>query len=852
MIRYSFFILGFLLGLLSASAAVPEEISGAVTDAASGEPIAGVVVKALGSDSKTIGFASSDAQGRFKVRPNGVADSLSFRCMGYEGTTLPATHDFSKGVRLNPAVTQLKDVIIKAPDIYAKGDTLVFNVDRFAGADDNAIIDVIKRLPGITVEDNGTIKYQGKPINKFYINGNDFIGGQYGPATENISKDDVKSVEVMENHQSVKALEGIEFPEEAGINLTLKDDARDSWVGVAKGAAGMEPLLYDGSLYAMRIASDVQNVFTLRGGNTGWNPATQITEHDFHDMFPADYRESLWPEYISADMVSAPLSEKRTRDNLSWIANAISAWKRGDNSMSLKLNYMADRLDYASSQRTGYFSESIPDFIRYDNLRTQQHDLSAQFNSEINRKELYFKDRLTVDAVWRDSKSAVTGTADLNQTVRRRSISAVNDIKLVKRSDKRLFELVSRNSFLHSPDRLRIAGTDNAEQSLGITDLRSTTATQFGKLTRFWKFYLSGGIDLNYHRINSRLQGLAAFDNAGIANAFLSDIHATPKVDYNRSNWRISMSMPVKWLHHSLNGRHDYLNISPRLSVWKNTSARSEFYGSVAWRLTSPQSYMNLPAAILADYSNLFAGTDDAGGYSDDFATSLSYRYRNPLNAFFFNASAGCNLSRSALMSNQLFIADIIVSTYAQRLSHSSLWWFNGGISKGMGHGRFVAGCDASASLSAASAMRDDAVYPYRQLTIGARPYLRGSLLQCLSINYEADYSFARMAVENRHTACHSFRHNIKTTYTPVDGLHMSVGAEHFFTRFPEGNTGNLVLLDASAVWQLNGKTRLSLTADNLLNRRHYEYVTYGTLSRTEHSFRIRPRNILASIQYRF
>ena len=68
--------------------------------------------------------------------------------------------------------TQLNDVIVQAPDIYAKGDTLVFNVARYANAKDNAIIDVIKRLPGIKVEDDGTIKYQGKPINKFYIDGN--------------------------------------------------------------------------------------------------------------------------------------------------------------------------------------------------------------------------------------------------------------------------------------------------------------------------------------------------------------------------------------------------------------------------------------------------------------------------------------------------------------------------------------------------------------------------------------------------------------------------------------------------------------------------------------------------------
>ena len=66
--------------------------------------------------------------------------------MGYEPLKLPVTADFSK-IALTPAATQLKDVIVKAPDIYAKGDTLVFNVEKFANAKDNAIIDVIKRLP---------------------------------------------------------------------------------------------------------------------------------------------------------------------------------------------------------------------------------------------------------------------------------------------------------------------------------------------------------------------------------------------------------------------------------------------------------------------------------------------------------------------------------------------------------------------------------------------------------------------------------------------------------------------------------------------------------------------------------
>jgi len=849
--RYSFFILSILLGLLSATAAAPKELHGTISDAETGEALSGVVVQALNATGRAMTFASSTASGSFSLKVNSETDSVSFRRIGYETTTLPISYNFRDGVRMTAKVTQLNDVIVQAPDIYAKGDTLVFNVARYANAKDNAIIDVIKRLPGIKVEEDGTIKYQGKPINKFYIDGNDFIGGQYGLATENISHEDVKSIEVMENHQPVKALEGIEFPEEAGFNLKLKDDAHSRWVGVTKAATGAEPFLYDGSLYTMRIASKMQNIVTLRDGNTGWNPATQTTEHDFNDMFSSDYSESIWPEYLSADIISTPLTEKRTRDNLSWMANAISAWKRGDNTMRLKLNYVGDRLDYNSSLNTDYFSQSIPDFIQKNTLRTQTHDLSAQFNSDVNKSCCFFKDKLTVKAVWDDSKSAITGTMNLDQNVRRRNISASNDLKLIKRNDKKLFELVSRNSFLHSHNRLSVIGEDVVLQNLGITDFRSTTETQYGKLTRFWKFYLSGGVDLNYHRMNTELSGMSAYDNSGIHNAFLSNIYATPQIDYERNNWRLSMKIATKWLHHSINGRHDYLNLTHQLSVRTKISAKSEFSGSVAYRLSSPQACLNMPAPILADYRNLFIG-ESHGKYTQDISGGLSYRYRNPLNAFFINASVTYNYCRSTLMSNQMFIDDFIISTFSDQLSGSNIWHFNGGISKGLGHSKMVVGCDFNTSTSSASSMRDNVVSPYKQITAGAKPYFKGSILRWLSLNYEANYGFSQLKVDGIANSYYSFNQNLYSTVIPFEQLQFTIGTEHFLTHFPEGNTEKIVLFDASTVWRVNSKIRLSLTANNLLNKRHYEYITYGTLSRTEHSFQIRSRNIFASIQYRF
>lgn len=835
----------FVFVFLPLRSEVPVKISGTIVEYGTNGPVGGVIVRAGKS------FASSDVNGSFSITLASAADSVSFRCMGYETLTLPAKADFSK-VEMHVKETVLQDVIIEAPDIYAKGDTLVFNVSRYAKPEDNAIIDVLKRLPGIKVEDDGTIKYQGKPINKFYLDGNDFIGGQYGLATNNISYKDVASVEVMENHQPVKALEGIEFPEEAGINLKLKEDARIHPVGVTQGTLGATPLLYDASLFTVSLAKKLQSMVTLKADNTGWDPESQITEHDFNDMFSSThYMEQLWPDYISADAVSTPLSKKRTRDNQSYLANGIAAWKSGDTSMRLKVNYIGDRLDYSSGVTTHYLNSDIPSFVENNEMCTHRHDLSAQYNAEVNKRDYYLKDKVLVDAAWDRSSSAISGSYDISQRVRRNTLSAVNDLKLVKRKEKKVFTLTSRNSFLQSPDRLFIRGEKAAQQRITSSDFRSTTETKFGKLTRFWKYYLETGVDLNYHHSNLHLTGLTPYDNHEVYDAFLSIVYATPRIEYERHNWRLSYEVPLRWQHQSLNGKRDFLHILPSFHARKQCTSKSDISATVHYHLLSSMAYLFMDNAILQDFRNIFIATGN-DQYTQSVSASASYRYRNPLNALFFNLSGSYLYSRNPLMSNETFVDNLIVSTYALHLSSSRTYQAKGELSKGLAHSRIVIGCETGYAYSSASSMRNGNVMNYNSKNLSLRPYFRGSLTKWLSMNYEATYGFSCLEIDADKKASHSFRQDLAFTAYPHDRIQLILGSEHYLTRFPEGNHANLVLVDGSITWQTNGKLRLSLSANNLLGKRNYRYITYGTLSSSEHWFRIRPRSILASLQYRF
>ena len=196
--------------LASSLHAQPRTWEGKVTDATKHTPLQGASVTLCKADGKSIlAFAITDEDGTFHLNADStkaIQAVIRFSCLGYASVTRPVQpQDKTYRIALQPKEIQIKEVIVKAPKIRAQGDTIIYNVARFSKEGDRTIGDILKKLPGIQVADDGKISYQGTPINKFYIEGKDLLGGKYGIATNSISNQDVNSVEVMENHQPIKA-----------------------------------------------------------------------------------------------------------------------------------------------------------------------------------------------------------------------------------------------------------------------------------------------------------------------------------------------------------------------------------------------------------------------------------------------------------------------------------------------------------------------------------------------------------------------------------------------------------------------------------------------------------------------
>ena len=298
-----------LIALLPVQALIAQTLlSGRVSDTADLPlPNINVMVYAAGSRSMAA-FGVSDGDGNYKISVNVTADSLDLKANSafFEKITLRiANRSQTVDFILREEVQELKGVTIRARSIEQKGDTLEYIVGSFVQKQDKSIEDVLKRMPGIEVEDNGKITYQGLPIQKFYVEGMDLMGGSYAAVSKNLPHQSVSSVEVYENHQPIKMLEDRISSEQASINIKLAKNT--ALTGTAKVGLGAWPFLRNVNLTPMLFSGKVQALAAYRTNNTGEDLSIysrRLTVENLRSERPGKLGEELGVKQTGTPMFS--------------------------------------------------------------------------------------------------------------------------------------------------------------------------------------------------------------------------------------------------------------------------------------------------------------------------------------------------------------------------------------------------------------------------------------------------------------------------------------------------------------------------------------------------------------------
>lgn len=177
-------------------------------------------------------------------------------------------------------VHKLKEITVRVKPVEQHGDTLNYNMAAYISASDRKLTDLLAKLPGITVTDNGRILYNDKPINRFNIEGQDLLGHRYNLATNSLPAEAIAQIQVVENDQPIQAMRSTHPTDRATLNVKLKQSYRMRIFGQVAASAGYgDDFLGDLDALLATIGKNNQLMAIAKANNTGNSLEDLTAEH---------------------------------------------------------------------------------------------------------------------------------------------------------------------------------------------------------------------------------------------------------------------------------------------------------------------------------------------------------------------------------------------------------------------------------------------------------------------------------------------------------------------------------------------------------------------------------------------
>lgn len=864
------YIIFALLYIASTHLYAQTTLTGIVRSQNNNQPLSGVMVSLKQDGSKrVIKFTTTQSDGSYKLEINTQLKGymLQFSLMGHATLTTLLTEGKTKyDVTMTEKIIELKEVTVKAPSIRQRGDTLTYSIASFADANDKSLADVLKKMPGIEVTESGQIKHNGKALNKFYIEGHDMLGGRYNLATMNIHQADVASVEVMQNHQPIKALEDMSFSENPAINIRLKEAAKSRLVGTMKIGGGFEPNIWEGEATLMRFTKKTQSLNTLKSNNIG----TDVTRES--DMLIDDIGSSFLNRHYSLknhihvrpDRLTE-IGENRVRQNQTHSLTMNNLWALGKSTdLSTQLLYSHDRLVSSSRSLISYFLNDST-IVTEDNqqAKSKQNKLSTSIMLNRNTNKLYLSNTLSADMQWNDIDIHTTGTYPNIQNAELPLYKIQDKFEILKRTGKRAFTFNSYNGFMLNPQTLFVTrDTEKQYQTVRSDAFYSNSNTSLGFYLNPFTVSMKVGMIIISRRMKSHLEGVP--DSLGIMENHLNMsylcAYASPEAEFSNKGWNIRFRMPVNYTPYFfrdklLQTKKNYhkVRVEPSLYVKYRFSPRFEMSlsGSISQAEINEQDFYN--GLILSDYRNLYTGFvnyDSENGQS----LSLNIDYKRPLNTFFANAYLSRNWNESALTTVRQFVDNYILNSYLARRTHSSGYITGGRISKGLNFMQGMVSLSTNYMSLNGSLVQNNGLSNYQSDLLNTTAKINAHPVNWLAIIYELTFGKELMKLKEIDitSASTSVSQRLTCNLNISKSWVFKLLGEHYSNQISENRHKQLFIADISTAYSFKSGVELSLNIRNLFNQKTYAYTAYSGLTQIHQQYELRPRNIWASVFFHF
>ena len=296
-------------------------------------------------------------------------------------------------------------------------------VSAFKDKNDEVIGDVLKKMPGIDVTESGLITCNGIPINRFYIENMDMLQGRYGIAVKNIAVDDISIVQVLENHQPVKALEKIQLMDRAAINLKIKEGKKGIFgIFAMLGIGADTDLLWQEELTSTYFGKTRQHLFAYKTNNSSVDLSNELRSFTYDnsiDPLQLAYVQQPNPPAIPSDRYLFNNSHAAILNNLFKLKNDVE----------INANvafYHNEDLRYGFS-RTSYLLPGEERLIVSEDMSTQEitNRIEGEFRCNLNKERTYFNNYLNVASNRNNNRSDVNIPLPVEQQLNNQSFSIV-------------------------------------------------------------------------------------------------------------------------------------------------------------------------------------------------------------------------------------------------------------------------------------------------------------------------------------------------------------------------------------------------------------------------------------------
>ena len=228
-------------------------------------------------------YSITDASGNYRLAlESGQEYTLKISYLGFNTKNIDIKVDNSgadvkQDVVLDEASEELKEVeITYEMPVKIVGDTIIYNSDSFTSGKEKKLGDVLKKLPGMDIDDNGEVEVEGKKVQKVLVDGKEFFDGDSKLATQNIPANAVDKVQVLRNYNEVEGMRSVTNNEDnIVLNIKLKKGKDRFWFGEINAGAGdnekyiVKPkLFYYSPEKSLNLLGDFNNIgeapFTMR------------------------------------------------------------------------------------------------------------------------------------------------------------------------------------------------------------------------------------------------------------------------------------------------------------------------------------------------------------------------------------------------------------------------------------------------------------------------------------------------------------------------------------------------------------------------------------------------------------